>query len=141
MRLLAVYPEACKEADSRGALLLHHAIKLKAAERVLLALLDADPAALRQSDERDGMLPLHIAATYGASDLLLLRLLEGYPEALKVKDRAGSVPKAKAEIYAHVRVSRLLEEAESFDGLAEIKRTTWIKTRIKEAATGLKQEL
>ena len=44
------------------------------------------------------------------------------------------MPLAKASIYAHVRIVRLLEEAESFDGLAAVKLRTWIKMRIEALA-------
>eukprot|EP00586_Coscinodiscus_wailesii_P019090 CAMPEP_0172518438 /NCGR_PEP_ID=MMETSP1066-20121228/290827_1 /TAXON_ID=671091 /ORGANISM="Coscinodiscus wailesii, Strain CCMP2513" /LENGTH=359 /DNA_ID=CAMNT_0013300841 /DNA_START=80 /DNA_END=1160 /DNA_ORIENTATION=- len=71
---------------------LHQMCSLNPPKKALVAMIEANPSAVRKREHNFERLPLHIACINNASDDVILTLLSHYKQAAKGKDVAGRVP-------------------------------------------------
>jgi len=70
---------------------LHASLVFKAPDALIEALIEANPSATRESDDR-GLTPLHLAFRHKSSDFVLLLLLKASPECISMADQKGRLP-------------------------------------------------
>ena len=80
-----------EDKDKEGRRALHRALEDLAPASVVMAVMDANPAAVRYKDDV-GKLPLHRAAESDAPFEVVAALLSAYPAAARVKDKLGKLP-------------------------------------------------
>jgi len=92
---------------------IHTAILYKSPVYVLLALIEAHPDGVKQTDGKK-MLPLHMACRVLCKEDIVRTLLKSYPGAIKEKDAKGRVPKdLLSDANANTSESKVLQKVNS----------------------------
>ncbi len=100
--LLAAYPLAARQTDSKGYTPLHRALSNRQVGtfEVVRMLLKAYPEAVTMREIQGNLLPLHIAVTAGQSTETIGILVKVCSSAVACSDRGKSKKNAQKDIYA-----------------------------------------